>query len=222
MIHQPPPPPASPDSDYVAYRGTNNDPNFGFLIALALALGLTALPAGNADFRYTVSWLALTIFAVLAWLFGSSARIARENLENIVWGVAFGFIVGLPLLAFGSDVLSSAVKLIFPDMKIGTLLAYLIFVMPLAETLFFRGVFQENRSWWVTGLLSTFWSLVLLFPTMWADLMQSPVVGVVITTTLLMINLMYSYVRQRNGLAAAWICQIVVNIVLVFIPALSA
>jgi hypothetical protein len=33
-------------------------------------------------------------------------------------------------------------------------------------------------------------------------------------------NLIYSYVRQRNGLAAAWICQIVANIVLLFLPLL--
>ena len=36
----------------VAYRGAANDPAFGYLIALALSIGLTALP-NSADLRYT-------------------------------------------------------------------------------------------------------------------------------------------------------------------------
>jgi hypothetical protein len=34
--------------------------------------------------------------------------------------------------------------------------------------------------------------------------------------------MIYSYVRQRNGLAAAWLCQIVVNVVVLFLPVLIA
>ena len=40
----------------------------------------------------------------------------------------------------------------------------------------------------------------------------------VVGTALVMMNVIYSYVRQRNGLAAAWVCQIVVNLVLLFLP----
>jgi hypothetical protein len=35
---------------------------------------------------------------------------------------------------------------------------------------------------------------------------------------MLMANLLYGYVRNRNGLAAAWICQMTVNLVLLFFP----
>jgi hypothetical protein len=214
----------------VRYRGATNDPIFGYLIALALSIGLSPLiNSGDIELRYTLSWGVLALFGVLAWLFGNTARIGQETPDNLIWGISFGLILAAPLFAFGGSTLSTAVSLITRGtallddgtvvtmvMSRGTLLAYLIFVMPLAETLFFRGVLQENRPFWVVGLMGMAWSIVLFFPLM--DLQHYPVVAFVISLSLAMMNLMYSYVRQRNGLAAAWICQIVVNLVLVFLP----
>ena len=91
--------------------------------------------------------------------------------------------------------------------------------MPLAETLFFRGVIQEIRTFWVVGILSSIWSILLFFPVL--EVNKFPAVAIVVGTALVMMNMIYSYVRQRNGLAAAWVCQIVVNLVLLFIPFLS-
>jgi hypothetical protein len=52
------------------------------------------------------------------------------------------------------------------------------------------------------------------------DAPRYPAVAVIIGTALFLMNLMYSYVRQRNGLAAAWICQIVASLILLFLPLL--
>lgn len=211
---------ADDEDDAPRYRGATNDPAFGFLIAIALAVGLAPLNgSGQADLRYTIAWGVLALFGVLAWLFGNTARVGQETPENIVWGVSFGLILGMPLLAFGGPTLTSAVNFLFGMMSTGSLLAYLIFVIPLAETLFFRGILQENRPFWMIGLMGSLWSVVLFFPLM--DLQNYPFVAVVIGTVLVMMNLIYSYVRQRNGLAAAWVCQIVVNLALVFVPFLS-
>jgi hypothetical protein len=204
----------------VRYRGATNDPIFGYLIGLALSVGLSPLIAnGNIELRYTLVWGVLAIFGVLAYLFGSSARISEEALDNAVWGVSFGLILSAPMLAFGGTTLNTAVALLFRGMSTGAVLAYLVFVMPLAETLFFRAVLQEHRPFWLVSLMATFWSCVLFFPLM--DLNRYPLVAFVICLTLLMMNLIYGYVRQRNGLAAAWVCQIVVNLVLVFLPFVS-
>jgi membrane protease YdiL (CAAX protease family) len=222
-------PPDAPDNDaddendseeepVVAYRGATSDPTFGYLIAIALSFGLTALLPGGADLRYTLSWGAMALFGVLAWLLGNSERIGQEKPENLAWGITFGLIVGAPLFAFGGSTLATAVKLLFGMMSQGTLLAYLVFVMPLAETVFFRGVLQQQRAWWVVGALSSVWSAFLFFPLL--DLGKYPFVAVVIGTAVVMMNMMYAYVRQRNGLAAAWLCQIVLNLVLVFLPSL--
>lgn len=202
------------------YRGTTSDPAFGYLLALALSIGLSPLiGAGQADMRYTLSWGTLALFGVMAWLFGSAARISEETPDNVVWGISFGLILGVPVLAFGGSTLSTAVDLLFRPLPVGAVLAYLVFVIPLAETLFFRGLMQENRPFWMIGLMGALWSVVLFTPML--DLLRYPFVALVIGGVLVMMNLTYSYVRQRNGLAAAWVCQIVVNLVVVFVPFIS-
>lgn len=203
----------------VAYRGSTSDPVFGYLIAIALSVGLTPLIADNADLRYAVLWMVMAGFGVLSWLLGSSARIGQEAPENLAWGLAFGLIIAVPLLMVGGSLLGETIARLFPKMGIGSVLAFLVFVIPLAETLFFRGVLQETRAFWVVGLLSSLWSALVFFPLL--DVGKYPAVAAIIATSLLMMNITYSYVRQRNGLAAAWICQLVVNLVLLFLPLLS-
>ncbi|NWF71021.1 MAG: CPBP family intramembrane metalloprotease [Chloroflexi bacterium] len=201
------------------YRSESADPLFGLLIAIALSIGLTPLLPQQADLRYTLVWAAMAGFGVLAWLLGSGTRIAQEKPENLVWGVVFGLILGAPLLLLGSSALASTVRRLFADMSVGTLLAYVVFVMPLAETLFLRGVLQEKRRFWMAALLSSVWSGVLYLPLL--DVGRFPGPALVIGVTLLMMNVMYSYVRQRNGLAAAWLCQITANLVLLALPFLG-
>lgn len=211
------------DADRSA-RISGSEPTFGFLIALALSIGMTPLIPENADLRLVVAWMALAFFGVLAWLLGSTVRIGEEAPENIAWGIIFGLILSVPMLLIGGGTLTTTVQLIFQTeiggavmtLPRGSVLALLVFVMPLAETLFFRGVMQVNRPFWMVGILASAWSLVLFLPAL--NVGTYPLVAVVIGTALLMINLFYSYVRQRNGLAAAWLCQIVVNVVLLFVP----
>jgi hypothetical protein len=212
--------PAADEEGAVTYRGATSDPIFGYLIGLALCLGLTPLIPAQTDLRYTLVWGVLAGFGVLSWLMGSSARIWTETPENLFWGVIFGLVVGVPLLMFGGDILRQTDQRLFAGLSAGGVLAFLIFVMPLAETLFFRGILQEVRPFWQVGLLATLWSALLFFPVM--DVMRFPAVAVVIGTALGLMNMIYSYVRQRNGLAAAWLCQIVVNVVVLFLPVLIA
>lgn len=198
----------------VVYRGEGSDPLFGLVVAGAVAIGLSPLiGSGNLDLRFTVSWGLLAGFGVLAWLLGSTDRIEQEQPENLAWGVAFGLILGIPILAFGGTTLVEASELIFRDLNTGTALAYLVFVMPLAETLFFRNLLQAGRTFWGTGIITTIWQLVLFFP-----LVNRQAFPILMGVIFLMSNLMFSYVRERNGLAAAWLCQIVVNIIVLFVP----
>jgi len=203
----------------VSYRGATSDPFFGFLIAIALSIGLTPLLPIHADLRYTLAWGALAGVSVLSWLLGNSERIDQETPENIAWGVILGALLGIPFLIFLREpILVPAAQQIFPLMPPGTLLAYLVFVMPISETLFFRGLLQNQLVFWIVGLLATLWNVVLFFPVMWNSVVDFPAVAIVIVVTLLMMNMIYVYVRERNGLAAAWICQIVVNLIMLFIP----
>lgn len=207
-----PPAPREP----VSYRGAASDPVFGYLVAIALSLGLVPLIPDQADLRYVIIWGVMAGFGVLSWLLGDMARIGQETPENLAWGIIFGLIVGIPLLMVGGQTLHQTVQRLFINMHVGETLAFLVFVMPLAETLFFRGLLQGQRPFWMVGLLGSVWSILVFFPLL--DVGRYPAVAVVIGVALVLMNQMYSYVRQRNGLAAAWLCQIVVNLVVLFIP----
>jgi hypothetical protein len=211
------------DDEPVRTRG-GSDPTFGYLLALALSFGLLPLIPQNADMRYTLAWAALGLFGVLAWLFGNTQRIERDNLADVAYGAIVGAIVAAPLLLVGGSTLTAAVERMFltgiggsvQPLPPGVVLAYLVFVMPLGETLFFRGLMQSSRTVWVVGGLSSLWSILLFVPMM--DVSRFPLVAVIISVVLVVVNTVYSYVCQRSGLAAAWVCQIVVNLILLFVP----
>lgn len=204
----------------VSYRGAS-DPLFGFIIAAALSIGLTPLLPDSVELRYTLAWGALAGVSVLSWLFGNMERIDQERPENLGWGLLYGVLLGIPFLVFLSEqILAPTTDRLFPGMSAGSLLAYLVFVMPLAETLFFRGLLQGPLISWIVGFLATLWNIVLFFPVMWQSITDHQAVAVVIVMLLLMTNLLYVYVRERNGLASAWICQIVTNLIILYIPSL--
>jgi len=203
-----------PEDEEIRYRGSASDPLFGLLLAGAVSIGLAPLTGTESfDLRYTLVWGMLALFGVLSWLIGSGPRIKQEYPENLVWGVVFALVLIVPLLGFGSATYAEASTLILQDMTIGTALAFMVFVMPLGETLFFRGILQEYYSFWQSALFCTIWQLVLFFP-----LINRGPFPLFIGATLLMSNLIYGYVRNRNGLAAAWICQISVNLGLIVLP----
>lgn len=204
-------------------RRSASDPFFGFLLAIALSVGMTPLLPNHADLRYTLAWGILAGISILAWLLGSAERISQEQPENIAWGIIYGLMLGIPFLLFlRQPILVPSAQRIFPGMSAGSLLAYLIFVMPIAETLFFRGLLQNQLVFWVIGILAALWNMLLFFPVMWPAVLQFPAVAAVIAVVLLMMNMIYVYVRERNGLAAAWICQIIANLIILYIPFLSA
>ena len=200
-----------------------DDSLFAYLLALALSIGLISLPGGQHDMhdmRFTLLWMALAGYGVLAWLVTDLDRIERETTENLAWGLAFALILAGPLLAFGGNTLGRHQPApLRRTCAAGPVLALLVFVMPLAETLFFRGVLQQRYAFWLTGLMASLWSLLLYLPLL--EIMRFPAIALIVALALLMMNLLYSYVRQRNGLAAAWFCQIGVNLVLLFLPYLA-
>jgi hypothetical protein len=201
---------------YALYRGATNDPIFGLLLAVAVSVGLMPLiGSGGADMRYTVTWGMLALFGVLAWLFGDAERIGQERPDNVVWGVVFGLVLGVPLLLFGGSTLTEASRAMFPDMTTGVVLGYLVFIIPLGETLFFRGILQRTRPFWEVGAYATGWTMLQIFP-----LINQNALPLVMGFMLLMANMLYSYVHDRNGLAAAWVCQITIGLLLFFVPIL--
>ncbi len=210
--------PDTPQTRLRAYRGNAGDPIFGFLVVMAVSIGLTPMLPAQAELRYSLALAAMAGIAVMAWLLGSFDRIEQERPENLLWGIGFGVLFGAPFLLFFADTFSRASRLIFPGTSAGVLLAYLVFVIPLAETLFFRGMMQRHLEFWAAGFVGGLWSAALFFPVMWGEIVEAPAVALFLLIALLATNMLYSYVRERNGLAAAWLCQIVTGLLLFFVP----
>lgn len=208
---------SAPGPDQRRYRSSTGDPSFGFVLAVAISIGLAPLVgSGDPSMRYTIAWGVLAIFGVLAWLFGSLEPITEERPDNLVWGTVFGLLIGVPVMLFGGGLLGGASRRLFVNMTPGEVLAYTTFVMPVAETLFFRGILHGSRPFWMVALMSAFWSFILYLPLL--DIGTYPLVALVICLMLVLLNVMYGYVRERNGLAAAWLSQIVANFLVIFLP----
>jgi hypothetical protein len=200
------------------YRGERNDPIFGYLIAVAVSLGTAPFLPEGADLRYTLAWGTLAAFGVLAWLLGTGSPIGEERPENLGWGLVLGVILSAPLLGFASAPLTGLAKRLFLDvgLGVGTVAAFVVFVWPLGETLFFRGLMQQAFPWWAVVGLATLWNLILFFPLL--DVGNFPAPAALTVVILLMQNVLYSYVRARNGLAATWFTQITCNVLLLVVP----
>lgn len=206
-----------------AARAHRSDPTFALLILFALNIGLASIVPENGDLRFTALWGLMGLLAASTWVL-RGVRVERTRLSELAVGAIFGGVVGLPLLLFGGTTLETTARLLFrasvdgtvQTLPQGTVLAYLVLIMPLAETLFFRGVMQEGRSFLSVGAAASVWSILLCFPML--EVVRFPGLALLIGVALVVINLLYSYVRERNGLAAAWLCQVVLNIMLLYLP----
>jgi membrane protease YdiL (CAAX protease family) len=92
----------------------------------------------------------------------------------------------------------------------------LVFVGALGETLFFRGILQDQRGILIS-VLAAGASSVLFF---WPAASHAPVYLVAAALFTTVLAGVYSFVRTRYGLAAAYVCQVTVNLMLLFVPSL--
>lgn len=187
------------------------DPAFVTIVLVIMAvIGLSNVPV---DIRYTLLWVLLTVIGMASILI-DKVTIEPPTLRNLLAGFAFGALVGIPLLAVGVFQLKDISLKIFGRTSEAAVFQALAFTMPMAETLFFRGALQSARSPIFTGIAAGIWTMALFFPQ--SDLYKYPLVAVVIGLCFLFVNFLYSYLRHRFGLFAAWTCQIAVNLLLLF------
>ncbi|HLY24967.1 MAG TPA: hypothetical protein VKQ72_01420 [Aggregatilineales bacterium] len=186
-----------------------------FVLVAVILLGLNNLAA---EVRYTVAWTAMATIAVL---FIGLEKIGLEavSLREVVIGLGMGALIGLPLMGIGAPQLQLLSQKMFG--RSGDVLAFqmLTFVMPIAEGLYFRLTVQAVRGPVFTALAGGFWAIALFFPQLFPrlDFSNTTLVALVIAIAFLFVNTIYAYVRRRAGLFASIICQVVVNLLLLFV-----
>lgn len=195
------------------------DPIFGYVLAMALSVGLTPI---DADTRYILLWAFLALMGGMAFVLGSDTHDKATDPGDLVWGLVLGGLSGGALMVVGGDTLAVTSERLFgatrseDPLLITWATQATLFVMPLAETLFFRGAMQRVHSFLTVALLASLWSVLLFFPAL--DLGGSPAVAVVYGAALILLNFLYGYVNFRHGLAASLVCQITAGSLLLLVP----
>jgi hypothetical protein len=197
------------------------DPVLGYIMAMALSIGLTPVPT---NLRYVLLWTLLAAMGGIAFLIGTGIRLKVTDPGDLLWGIALGIFTGGALLLVGSDTLATVSRRLFSagqdDNKLFETWVFqaTVFVMPVAESLFFRGAMQRTYSIPVVAVLASLWSILMFFPHL--NLSETPIVGVVFGTALVLLNFLYGYVNWRHGLAASFFCQISAGSLLLLVPTL--
>jgi membrane protease YdiL (CAAX protease family) len=157
---------------------------------------------------------------------GSGIRLKVTDPGDLLWGVGLGLFTGGALMLVGADTLATTSQRLFNDGQPGNatldtwVFQAMVFVMPMAESLFFRGAMQRVHPIPVVALLASVWSMLMFFPNL--GLGETPIVGMVFGTALVLLNFLYSYVNWRHGLAASFFCQITAGMLLLLVPRLIA
>jgi hypothetical protein len=195
------------------------DPVLGYIMAMALSIGLTPV---QTNMRYVLLWTLLAAMGGIAFLIGTGIRLKVTDPGDLLWGIALGIFTGGALMLVGWDTLATVSHRLFSagqdDNKLFETWVFqaTVFAMPVAESLFFRGAMQRTYSIPVVAVLASLWSVLMFFPHL--NLSETPVVGVVFGTALVLLNFLYGYVNWRHGLAASFFCQISAGSMLLLVP----
>ncbi len=221
MSEEPAPPPASGEEETrnprLNYRAEASDILFGYLLAIAVSIGLLPLLPEQAALRYTITYAVLMGFGALSWLLGNPPAV-EEAPRQLLRGLLIGLLVGLPFYWIGGVILRAAVLRLFPELPSGAILAYALFVITPAENLFFRARLGKHLNWPTSSLLATAFCLLLYLPLL--DPLQFPYPATFIAVAIGTLNALFGYLGQRSGLAAAFIAQLIAYSLLLFFPTL--
>lgn len=193
------------------------DPLYPYLLYLALAIGTIFYGGIQPLTRYTILWTVLiglgTFFTLVDAAEDAPPR--RMAPANVGWGFSIGLVFALPLFILIGASLADIVRQIFPEVAPAAMFQSLAIVGPLGESLFFRGGLQERRGFGTAVLAATVSGIVFFLP---ATISQ-PIYLIAISIFMMVLSGVYSFIRIQYGLTAATICQITVNLLLLFAPA---
>jgi membrane protease YdiL (CAAX protease family) len=188
-------------------------PVFGYLLYLALAMGTLSV---DVETRYTILWTALIVLGGFLVLVDSDRSLGEITSVGLTWGMGIGFIIGLPMLIVAARGLAQTSSVLLPYSTLPALFQAVAIIGPLGETLFYRGAMQGEHGL-TAGALSASLGSVLLY---WPAAMGYASVLTVAVALATALAFTFGYVRTRYGLAAACACQVMSNLMLLFLPRL--
>ena len=205
------------------------DPYFASLIFAAAGVGTWRL---TTSVRLVLLWTAL----LLLWLVyreGQSIRL-QFSFAELGRGGGVGLAIGLPLLVLAYRQLMIAVPILYVGVSIPTgvlpsdgalvvneadvlgafMFVSLVLLAPLAEGLFFRSILQRELGFVVSVGFYAIANTILFLPA--AGSYWIVLLAVCCVTT--MLGIVYAFLHERYGLATSIVCNMVVNLAMLFAP----
>jgi membrane protease YdiL (CAAX protease family) len=186
-----------------------NEPLLLFYVFVGVGLGTVALPQ---DTRLAVLWTTLALLTLLRW---SREGVQLDlSLPAVGRGALLAGVISLPLLALLPGQLQVFAERLYGTNQVVLLFYQVCFVSAPVEEAFFRGVILDDRGpSMAAGLYAL--SVFLLFAP------HVPIlVALLVAFAAALLGLIYGYVREHYGLAAAITCHVVSGFMLQVMPSL--
>jgi membrane protease YdiL (CAAX protease family) len=186
--------------------------HLGFLLLVGVGLASIRL---SHPLRLSLLWLLLL---ALVLLYAQSGRLKSDySLANIGRGALIGAVVALPFYLFAKDFFYATASWLYSVKDLQVLLERAVFIVPLLEESYFRGVVQRERGL-VEGAVLFGLTQALYFVSA-VDVYFAVIAAVVLGMVLA--GLLYGYLYKRYGLTASIAGHVAVNFVLFVLPALA-
>jgi membrane protease YdiL (CAAX protease family) len=189
------------------------NPRLGFLLLVGVGVASARL---SHPTRLSLLWLVLL---VLILLYAQSGRLKSDySLLNVGRGALIGAAVALPFYLFAKDFFHATASWLYSVKDLQVLLERAVFIVPLLEESYFRGVVQRERGL-VEGAVLFGLTQALYFVSA-VDVYFAVIAAVVLGMVLA--GLLYGYLYKRYGLTASIAGHVALNFVLFVLPALAA
>nr|MBC7244478.1 CPBP family intramembrane metalloprotease [Chloroflexota bacterium] len=186
------------------------NPRLAFLLLFGVGIATFRLAH---NIRLTLIWLVLL---GLVLLYAESGRLKSDySLLNLVRGAAVGAVVALPFVLFNREFFYATAARLYGVNDLQVLLERAVFLVPILEECFFRGMVQREKGL-VEGALLFGLTQALYFVSA-VSVYPAVIAAVVLGLTLL--GFLYGYLYQRYELTASISCHVAVNLVFFVLPA---
>ena len=187
------------------------NPYLGFL--LLAGIGVATLRVKH-NVRLVLLWMGLL---TLVLLYAERGRLrANYSLLNLARGALVGIVAALPFYLLGRDFFYATASRLYGVDNILVLVERAVFLVPILEESFFRGIVQTERGLLDGALLFGLAQALYFVPLV----SEFPAVIVVMVLGMILLGLLYGYLYERYGLTASTACHVAVNAVLLVLPPL--
>jgi len=183
--------------------------------ALLCGIGVTTFRLDHS-LRLTLLWLVL-LAMVLLYAENRPLK-AKYSLLNLVRGALLGAVVALPLYIFGRSFFYATASRLYGVSDLQVLLERAVFLVPLLEETYFRGIVQREKGLLLGALFFGLAQVLYFVPvaTTFSLVLTAVAAGMAV------FGLLYGYLYQRYGLTASVACHVMVNFILLVLPSLVA